>query len=48
MRPVGVTHTPRAIPEAIRAVMLIVDTTNSKPGASGRIWIKNVRLERGN
>jgi hypothetical protein len=46
MRPVGVTHTPRAILEAIRAVMFIVDTTNSKPGASGRIWIKNVRLER--
>jgi hypothetical protein len=48
MRPVGVTHTPRAIPDAIRAVMFIVDTTNSKPGASGRVWIKNVRLERSN
>src|SRR5262249_35135179 len=48
MRPVGVTHTLRAIPKAIRAVMFIVDTTNSKPGASGRVWIKNVRLERGN
>lgn len=46
MRPVGVTHTPRAVPKDIRAVMFIVDTTNSKPGASGRIWIKNVRLER--
>jgi hypothetical protein len=48
MRPVGVTHTSRAVPKDIRAVMFIVDTTNSKPGASGRIWIKNVRLERGN
>jgi hypothetical protein len=46
MRPVGVTHTARAISETIRAVMFIVDTTNSKPGASGRFWIKNVRLER--
>jgi hypothetical protein len=46
MRPVGVTHTPRAVQENIRAIMFIVDTTNSKPGASGRIWIKNVRLER--
>ena len=46
MRPVGLTHTPRAVPENIRAIMFIVDTTNSKPGASGRIWIKNVRLER--
>jgi hypothetical protein len=48
MRPVGVTRTPHVIPEAIRAVMFIVDTTNSRPGASGRIWIKNVRLERSN
>jgi len=46
MRPVGVTHTPRATAENIRAIMFIVDTTNSKPGASGRIWLKNVRLER--
>jgi hypothetical protein len=46
MRPVGVTHTPRAVRNNVRAVMFIVDTTNSKPGASGRIWIKNVRLER--
>jgi hypothetical protein len=46
MRPVGVTHTEQAVPENVRAIMFIVDTTNSKPGASGRIWIKNVRLER--
>src|SRR5262249_8551339 len=35
MRPVGVTHTPQAVPENVRAIMFIVDTTNSKPGASG-------------
>lgn len=46
MLPVGATHTSRAIPEDVRAIMFIVDTTNSKPGASGRIWLKNVRLER--
>jgi hypothetical protein len=46
MRPVGVTHTSQAVPENVRAIMFIVDTTNSKPGASGRLWIKNVRLER--
>jgi hypothetical protein len=46
MRPVGVTHSPRAIPENVRAIMFIVDTTNSKPGSSGRIWIKNVRVEK--
>lgn len=46
MRPVGTTHTARAVPGNVRAIMFIVDTTNSKPGASGRIWLKNVRLER--
>jgi len=46
MRPVGVTHTPRAVPENVRAIMFIVDTTNNKPGASGRIWLKNVRLDK--
>jgi hypothetical protein len=46
MRPVGATHTARAVPADVRAIMFIVDTTNSKPGASGRIWLKNIRLER--
>ena len=46
MRPVGITHAPRPPREDVRAIMFIVDTTNSKPGASGRIWLKNVRLER--
>jgi hypothetical protein len=44
MRPVGATHSLRAPAAGIRAIMFIVDTTNSRPGASGRIWIKNVRL----
>ena len=46
MLAVGTTHTARAVPGNVRAIMFIVDTTNSKPGASGRIWLKNVRLER--
>jgi hypothetical protein len=46
MRPVGITHTPNAVSDNVRAIMFIVDTTNNKPGASGRIWLKNVRLER--
>ena len=46
MDPVGTTDTDRVIPESTRAIMFIVDTTNTMPGASGRIWFKNVRLER--
>jgi hypothetical protein len=44
MTPVGTTHTPRPPKAAVRALMFVVDTTNSKPGASGRLWIGNVRL----
>ena len=45
MTPVGETHTPRPPRASVRNVMFVVDTTNTKPGQSGRIWIKNVRLE---
>lgn len=44
MKPVGTTHTPRPPKAAVRAVMFVVDTTNSKPGASGRLWLGQVRL----
>lgn len=43
-RPVGVTRTPRAPLPSIRSLMFVVDTTNSKPGASGRLWIKKAVL----
>ena len=29
---------------AIRSLLFVVDTTNTKPGVSGRIWIRNVEL----
>ena len=29
----------------IRNILFVVDTTNTKPGASGRLWIKNVALQ---
>jgi len=31
-------------PSAIRSLLLVIDTTNTKPGASGRVWIRNVEL----
>jgi len=36
------THVPR---EGLMNIMFIVDTTNTKPGASGRVWLRNPRLE---
>jgi hypothetical protein len=28
----------------LRAIMFVVDTTNTAPGASGRVWLGGVRL----
>jgi hypothetical protein len=44
MTPVGITHEPRPPKANVRAVMFVVDTTNTRPGASGRLWIGNPRL----
>jgi hypothetical protein len=41
--PSHATHVPR---EGLMNIMFIVDTTNTKPGASGRVWIRNPRLEK--
>jgi hypothetical protein len=46
MTPVGQTHAPHVPREGLLNFMFIVDTTNTKPGASGRIWIRNPRVER--
>lgn len=44
--PVGVTHTVKAPPRSVRSLMFVVDTTSSKPGTSGRLWIKKAALQK--
>jgi hypothetical protein len=44
--PVGGTATVRPAYANVRGILFVVDTTNTKPGASGRIWIRSVTLER--
>ncbi|HUR35833.1 MAG TPA: hypothetical protein VM032_18645 [Vicinamibacterales bacterium] len=44
MTPVGTTHAAVPPPDSVRAIMFVVDTTNSRPGASGRLWVGNPRL----
>jgi PHP domain len=44
--PVGVTHVPLPARDAIRALMLVIDTTNTKPETSGRIWLQKAELQR--
>ena len=44
--PVGETHTFRPAFPGVRSVLLVVDATNTKPGDSGRIWIKKAEFQR--
>jgi len=44
--PVGITKTFKPPLASIHSVMVVVDTTNTKPGTSGRMWIKSAALER--
>jgi hypothetical protein len=30
----------------VRSILFVIDTTNAKPSASGRIWIRKVALQR--
>ncbi len=40
LTPVGSTATARPELSTIRSVLFVVDTTNTRPGASGRLWIR--------
>ena len=40
------TSTPKPSFDTVRAVLFVVDTTNTKPGTSGRLWFKSVAFAR--
>jgi hypothetical protein len=42
--PVGVTRTPRAPLRSVTSIMFVVELTNAKPGAMGRVWIRNAAM----
>jgi hypothetical protein len=44
MTPVGTTSTGRPVPSTIRSVLFVVDTTNTRAGASGRVWLRSAAL----
>ncbi len=46
LTPVGVTRTPAPPLANIRTILFVVDRTNARAGASGRLWIRNAALER--
>jgi hypothetical protein len=44
--PVGNAPSPRPDLSAIRSILFVVDANNTKPGTSGRIWVRKAVLER--
>lgn len=46
MTPVGVTRSEKPPLDRTRALLFVVDLTNTKPGTSGQVWIRNVTLQR--
>jgi hypothetical protein len=46
MMPLGHTSTTGIPASAVRDVLFVVDTVNTAPGASGRVWLRDVRLEK--
>jgi hypothetical protein len=45
-QPVGSTRSPQARIADIRSLLFVIDTVNTRPGSSGRVWISNARFER--
>jgi hypothetical protein len=46
MTPIGTTQTYRPPLPNVRSIVFAVERTNTKAGTSGRIWFRNIRLER--
>ena len=46
LTPIGWTRTAAPRWSDVRSVLFVIDTVNTKPGASGRVWIKRAALER--
>jgi hypothetical protein len=46
MRPVGITARRRPVLPSVRDVLFVIDTMNSRAGASGTLWIDDVRYGR--
>ncbi len=46
LRPAGPTASDKPPLADVRSLLFVVDTTNTKPGASGRIWITGPALQK--
>jgi hypothetical protein len=46
VRPVGATATPHPAAKDIHDILFVVETIHTKPGSSGRLWVKAAALQR--
>jgi len=46
LRPVEVVGTPHPDPANIHDILFVVETTNSRPGSTGQLWLRNVLLQK--
>jgi hypothetical protein len=46
MRPIGPTDSERPDRRRIDGLLLVVDTTNARGGTTGKVWLRDVRLEK--
>jgi hypothetical protein len=46
MTPIGKTQTSQPPRSEVHNILFVVDTTNTKTGQSGRLWMGKIRLER--
>lgn len=44
--PVGGTQTMKPSLADLRSILFVIDTTNTKPGSSGRLWIRSAALQK--
>ena len=46
LTPVGATHTPLPPLRQIHSILWVIDATNTKLGSSGRVWVRDPRLQK--
>jgi hypothetical protein len=46
LMPIGVTRTFRTPLAEVHGILFAIDNTNTKPGTSGRLWLKEVALQK--
>jgi hypothetical protein len=46
MRPIGFTRTAQPSLADVRSILFVIDTINTKPGTSGRLWIRSPLLQK--